>query len=197
MEKIHFGCFNCPLPGWKNTDVTPHIFIARIPGLAFVLHKAGAMTDTRYDEHRRKVFNQVHYLDVAKPWNQASDSLQAVYSSHVFEHLTLAAARNCLKEAFRCLKKGGVLRLSVPDLDLMVKHYEASDAMQWATALFEATEKREKNMHHFMYNFISLEQLLRSQGFSQVVRRAYREGDCPDVELLDNRPDSLFVEAIK
>lgn len=69
--------------------------------------------------------------------------------------------------------------------------------MDWAINLFEANERSEKNMHHFMYNFESLRALLLSVGFTDVHRRDYQQGVCPDVEKLDNRPGSLFVEAIK
>jgi hypothetical protein len=35
-------------------------------------------------------------------------------------------------------------------------------------------------------------------GFSEAAVCKYREGRCPDLQLLDNRPEvSLFVEAIK
>jgi hypothetical protein len=48
-----------------------------------------------------------------------------------------------------------------------------------------------------MYNFDSLRGLLQAVGFAQVTRHSYRQGACPDLDRLDNRPASLFVEAIK
>jgi hypothetical protein len=48
-----------------------------------------------------------------------------------------------------------------------------------------------------MYNFESLRSLLAAAGFSDVTRRSYRQGVCPDLDRLDNRPASLFVEAVK
>ena len=193
--KLHFGCFNCPRDGWLNTDVTPHIHVARVPGLAWLLHKAGKLTDERLDEHRRGVFRRVRYLDVSRRWPFHSSSMVAIYSSHVFEHLPLQAARNCLREARRCLHDDGLLRLSLPDLDRCISEYRPEESLSWATTFFEANERSEKNMHHFMYNFESLRKLLQEAGFSRVVRRDYRVGECPDVEHLDNRPGSLFVEA--
>jgi hypothetical protein len=41
VRKLHLGCFDQVLPGWVNTDITPHIFIARLPGLAVALRRAG------------------------------------------------------------------------------------------------------------------------------------------------------------
>jgi len=197
MARLHFGCFNSPQDGWINTDVTPHLYIARLPGLAWLLYRLGKMTRDRYAEHRDGTFKKVSRLDVTKQWPYADDAFEAICSSHVLEHLPLRGARSCLAESCRCLKKGGVLRISVPDLDAAISHYDPEHAMEWAIALFEADQGSEKNMHHFMYNFDSLRALLLSAGFAEVHRREYRQGLCPDLELLDNRPDSLFVEAIK
>jgi hypothetical protein len=49
-----------------------------------------------------------------------------------------------------------------------------------------------------MYDFDSLAKRVRDAGFVQVTRREYKQGSCPDVELLDSRPeDSFFLEAIR
>lgn len=197
-SKLHFGSFfNIPMDGWLSTDVTPHLFVAKIPGLACLMHKLGIMSDARYAEHRRGAFKRVRYHDVTKKWPFNDESFEAIYSSHVLEHLTLRGARICLTESYRCLKKGGVLRILVPDLDAYINDYDPKTALQWATNLFEANELKEKNMHHFMYNFESLRTLIKSAGFGDVIRQDYQSGMCPDVKMLDNRPGSLCVEAIK
>jgi hypothetical protein len=47
-----------------------------------------------------------------------------------------------------------------------------------------------------MYNLPLLTEALEEAGFAEVRRRPYQEGDVPDLEHLDNRPDeTLFVEA--
>jgi len=197
MNRLHFGCFNCPRDGWLNTDVTPHLFIARVPGLAWLIRKLGKMSEERYQEHRRGIYRKASYLNVSKPWPYKNDVFEAIFSSHVLEHLPLLGVKACLSESYRCLAQGGVLRISVPDLDAHIKEYDPSQSMDWAINLFEANERSEKNMHHFMYNFESLRAILLSAGFTDVHRRDYQRGLCPDVETLDNRPGSLFVEAIK
>jgi len=124
-------------------------------------------------------------------------AFEAIVSSHVLEHLPLHGARQCLSECHRCLAPGGVLRIAVPDLDAAIAEYQPHAAYAWATGLFEADQPSEKNMHHFMYNFETLRGLLASAGFAEVTRRSYRQGVCPDLERLDNRPAWLFVEAVK
>lgn len=47
----------------------------------------------------------------------------ACYSSHVLEHLDKKAAVDLLAECFRVLKSGGVLRLVVPDLEVITREY--------------------------------------------------------------------------
>ena len=195
--RLHFGCFNCPLDGWINTDVTPHIFLSRIPGAAWFLHKAGKIPDKRHDEHRQGVFKKIRYLNVTKNWPYAEGFLDAIYSSHVVEHLPLRGAERCFAESLRCLRPDGILRIAVPDLDTLIRDYDPAHALNWAIHFFEAKEQHEKNMHHFMYNFESIKTLLLKTGFSDVVRCEYRQGRCPDVEKLDNRPASLFIEAFK
>jgi len=40
--------------------------------------------------------------------------------------------------------------------------------------------------------------LLEKAGFAQIERMTFREGNVPDIDILDNRPDeTLFVEARK
>src|ERR1700736_425820 len=64
--KLHIGAFNCPVDGWLNTDITPHILITRVPFAPLLLFKAGRITAERFDEHRRGVFKKLYYLNVAK-----------------------------------------------------------------------------------------------------------------------------------
>jgi len=195
--RLHFGSFNCPKDGWTNTDVTPHLRIARVPPLAWLLHKLHRMSDERYAEHKAGLFRRLRYLDVTRQWPFPGNSFEAIFSSHVLEHLPLRGARSCLSESYRCLKSGGVLRICVPDLDRHIADYRSEHAEEWAISFFEANETSEKNMHHFMYNFGSLSKLMREAGFKKVTRCDFHTGDCPDIKELDNRPESLFVEAVK
>ena len=56
-----------------------------------------------------------------------SNSAEIIYSSHTIEHITDEAAYNLFSESFRALKKGGVIRLTCPDIDLFYRAYVAKD----------------------------------------------------------------------
>jgi len=50
-------------------------------------------------------------------------SVSVCYSSHVLEHLDKKAAASFLTECFRVLSSGGVVRLVVPDLEVIAREY--------------------------------------------------------------------------
>jgi predicted SAM-dependent methyltransferase len=52
---------------------------------------------------------------------------EIVYSSHTIEHIKDEHAQYFYNEAFRILKKGGIIRLTCPDIDLHYKAYKNYD----------------------------------------------------------------------
>jgi len=195
--KLQLGCFDQALDGWTNTDVTPHLFVARVPGLASMLWRMGLMAALRYDQHRQGIFRRVRYMNVTKRFPFRDSSFAFVYTSHMLEHLAPSDAEFCLREVNRVLRPGGVLRILVPDLDDLVRRFRPDQADHFVEELFESRQKNAKNRHHWHYNETSLSGLLRAVGFADVQRCAFRQGRCPDLDRLDIRPQSLFVEATR
>lgn len=196
-KKLHLGCFDRILNGWINADITPHIFLARIPGLAFLLFKIGVLSKQRYEQHKQGIFRTIRYLNVTKTFPYSDATFDFVFSAHLLEHLYPHQTIFCLNETFRVLIRGGVVRIGVPDLDKIVKNYDPQHSEKFLEAVFEAKQKYDKNKHHWHYNEISLTKLLKEAGFSKIYRCKFQEGNCADVTLIDNRPESLFMEAIK
>jgi len=63
------------------------------------------------------------FLDVRNKLNIPSSSVNYIYSSHFVEHLSHAALVFHLKECYRILKRGGVLRVGVPDFERLFLNY--------------------------------------------------------------------------
>lgn len=62
-------------------------------------------------------------LESTKKWQIKDNSYDLIFSSHTFEHLTDKAVFHALNESYRILKKGGAIRINVPDVDVAFLHY--------------------------------------------------------------------------
>ena len=51
------------------------------------------------------------------------ESFEVIYHSHVLEHFFKKDAEFFIKECYRVLKKGGIIRICIPDLENLVKTY--------------------------------------------------------------------------
>ena len=65
----------------------------------------------------------VRPLDLRQPLSLSDGVYEAVYSSHTLEHLPRNEVPKILSEFRRVLKPGGILRIVVPDLELMARTY--------------------------------------------------------------------------
>lgn len=197
--KLHLGAFDCAIDGWLNTDVTPHITIAKIPGAAGLLRALGKLDDKKYDMHRRGQFRALTYVDLTKPLPFDDETVSAVFSSHVFEHLFPDEIKRLVAEIRRVLVPGGVCRVVVPDLERVMTQYSPDAPERFLSAMFEAdTRDAVKNGHHWGFTGASIKKLFQTCGFATADVLSFREGRCPDIAILDNRPEeSLFFEAVK
>jgi SAM-dependent methyltransferase len=198
-RRLQLGAFDQTANGWVNTDITPHLFVARVPGLPWLLGRLGVIGPERYEAHRAGAFRSLRYLDVTRRFRFPSETFECVYASHLLEHLDRDVAEKCLREVHRVLQPGGVLRLAVPDLDGVVSQYDPGDPDAFLDGLFEGHSERRSRAsgHRWHYNGRSLRALLERVGFRDIERRGYREGRCPDLDLIEHRPWSLFMEGVK
>lgn len=62
-------------------------------------------------------------LDAARPFPLPDAGFDYVFSEHMFEHLDYEEGRSMLHECFRVLRPGGILRLTLPTLDFLIRLY--------------------------------------------------------------------------
>jgi predicted SAM-dependent methyltransferase len=121
-----------------------------------------------------------------------------IYASHFLEHLFFDEAKHFLKETYRVLKQGGLIRIAIPDLEFAFFLYQRGQREQALGYFFSTSKIGALSRHQYMYDFALISQLLREVGFQSITRRSFREGRTPDLDLLDNRPEeTLFVEALR
>lgn len=145
---IHIVSFDQPKEDWENYDISPHIVIERIPFLANLLFRLKIIDERRYLQHRNKIFNKVKYLNMSKRLKFNDNSIDAYFSSHVFEHLYLVDLRKLLNEIYITLKPGAVIRTVLPDLNKIMPMYSENDPNKFVNAVFENNGSRNYKNYH-------------------------------------------------
>ena len=135
-----------------------------------------------------------------------NNSVDNIYSSHFLEHLCENDAQKLISECFRTLKPSGILRIVVPSLDIEVqnlrdsiKEYDRGNykpIQKYVTSNIFGYQDKYSN-HKYMYNFSILGNILEVTGFKNIKECQFKKGKIPDVQLLDTRKNSLFIEAEK
>jgi len=112
----------------------------------------------------------IHYIrriDKLSPFRD--DSVDLIYACHCLEHFSHGQVHKILKEWHRVLKTGGVLRLSVPDFNLLTDLYLATDRNIDSVLMSTMGGQDYKyNFHKTIFNEASLSSLLINAGFTKV-----------------------------
>lgn len=127
-------------------------------------------------------------------------TVDEIYASNVLEHFPHTDTVDVLKEWRRVLKKGGLLRVSVPDFDASVRVYLKNGLLPWVQYLIWGDQKHELNFHYINFTWPLLAQCLAKAGFQDAKRVDFFPYAIKDASsLLDSRdlkPISLNVEAV-
>lgn len=193
--RINIGCGTAVAEGWWNVDNSPTIVLSRLK----IGKRLLGVPDWPSNVHRHDVLKGLPFAD---------GTVSCIYSSHTFEHFTFEQSLSLARECWRVLRPGGVLRIAVPDLELIIRDYQRdSDPLashkfverlellhNWRDALHPG------NHHSQMFDSRSLTELLRRAGFPAPKKCAFAESQIPDilgVELESRRRESLYVEGEK
>ena len=160
------------------------------------------------------LFNKIDlWLDVRNGLPFPSNSVDSIYSTHMFEHFYPDELNLLLQECLRVLKPRGGIRLIVPNLESAIQAYSQSQSAWFDDSFprhFDSLGGRFSNFifcdgqHRTAFDFTHLEEVLRKAGFREVERSAegksrLYDGNVPAYEPGDSRelPHSLYVEAFK
>ena len=194
--KLNIGCGTSGIEGWVNIDNSPSVLFSRLPLGRRIFHTP----DWPHDVRRLDVRKRIPYPD---------SSVSCVYSSHTFEHFTYEESLGVARECFRVLRPGGVLRIVVPDLGIMVRDYlsDSADPLashRFVSRLLLTTGLRNvvhAGAHHKqMFDARSLAHMLQEAGFPTPELsdfRSSRIAEIAQIELESRRSESLYVEARK
>jgi SAM-dependent methyltransferase len=209
---IQYGCGLSAPDGWVNFDASSRLWLERRALIRAVMQKT---TGTIFPPNVRE-----GDIVVGLPIPDASAA--AVYSSHCLEHISRGDVPKALSNTLRMLRRGGVFRLIVPDLEWRAKQYLAAlenstmpadefleschirRRMRPKTLPDRVIEGYRKSEHLWMYDFATFKSLLEKAGFSGVRRCQYGDASDPMFALVEDQDrfvdkghNELAIEAIK
>lgn len=146
------------------------------------------------------------FIEKKLPFPDAS--LERIYSEHVLEHVPYETGGFFLRQAYRTLKPGGIIRIAMPDLDDLIDGYQKDwrrfDWVNWKEFAFIKTKAEMINIafrwwgHQHLYNREELARALNEAGFSAFEFVEHSQSRHDDLRGLETRLDSkLIVEAVK
>jgi hypothetical protein len=199
---VQYGCgLSCPA-GWQNFDSSARLRLERIPGIAGVIRASG-----------KGLFPAaVRYGDIVKGLSIAGGSVEALYCSHVLEHLDRESIVSALANSLALLKPGGTFRLVVPDLTWRAERFlseqdqgncYAADNFMEGTYLGDTkphatlTQKLRRafgnSAHLWMYDYALLCQLLADAGFAEIRRCKFGDSEIEAFSAVED--ESRFIDA--
>ena len=123
-------------------------------------------------------YDHLDYKDISNLSYLNDDSVDLIYASHVVEYFNRCEILNLLKEWRRVLKKGGILRLAVPNFEAICKLYISGefDLENFLGPLYGQMSMGDEIIYHkTVYDFDSLQKTLISCGFSEVKKYDWKK----------------------
>ena len=197
MIKLNIGCNTNIFPffGWMNYDICDlNPFFDNLRNVVNTDNCGEQLKKVIYYLKHGSLDFRVHDLRSGFPQHQ-DDSVDAIYLGQVIEHLNpIVEAPRLIKECHRMLKPEGVVRITTPDLDILINAYikrqmgpfsseqpesyadgfryadaDPSDQLSYlmygASGVNSTRNNYEGHMH--LYTQKSMTTLLRRSGFQQ------------------------------
>ncbi len=150
-----------------------------------------------------------HQHDVRNGLEYDENTVNLIYTSHFLEHLTPEEGLTFLKEAYRVLRKGAIIRVIVPDAKLLIKKYQEGkldeyDSLNPIVAKSRTEAERLRALlwdhHQSLYDAKALDHTLKMAGFQNVQEMEFEisQSEQMQKETFDSLPTvSLCMEAVK
>lgn len=122
MRLLNIGSSARVAEGWTNVDFNWLARLATMPRVSWLLWKIGVISRERF-ARIQKIRGNIVVHDIRRKLPFDSEVFDVVYHSHVLEHLDRDAGNRLIRDCRRVLKNGGVLRIVVPDLEILVGRY--------------------------------------------------------------------------
>jgi SAM-dependent methyltransferase len=212
--RLNIGCGQSPTEGWINYDDSFAVRMAGSPLLTWAMRRTGLADAGNLEFAAVARACGIRHADAARRIPHGDGSVDAIYSSHMIEHLDRREARGFLAECRRVLRPRGMLRLAVPDVSLPVRDYLADgdadvflEQLQFDLDRPRGIRGRLRHLltgggrgHRWMYDKRSLRTLVEAAGFMEIETLPpgrTRIADPGRLDLAERPEESIYLEAVR
>lgn len=182
--RLHLGCGTNLAQGWVNID-------------------------NNYDKNidlRKLDLN----WDLTKPLPYKKDTVDLIFHEHFIEHLKKPDGEEFLRECYRLLKPGGVMRMGWPDLAKFIRAYATRDKKYFKYISQNVFYGMKYNTwdelvgdffyswdHQYGYTRKHMKMLLEDIGFKDIKYHKYNDSEYGFNLDVRNDPATTYIEAVK
>jgi SAM-dependent methyltransferase len=188
---VQFGCGNSCPQGWANFDVSPMLRLRVLPivGRIAVARLSGFP-------------GQVMFGDIVSGLPVSPNSVEAVFSAHVIEHLHREDVPRALQNVHRILAPGGIFRSVLPDISKLARSYlsdpDDEAGIRFVGSTLLTRSERAKGVmgiarsilghsnHQWMWDFKGLRLELIRAGFGDVREAAMGDSAIPEMRAVES-----------
>lgn len=123
----------------------------------------------------RKFPHVDHVASVDKLDMFEDNSVDLIYACHLLEHFKRNQIEDILKEWYRVLKPGGILRLATPDFEKLVEVYLKHKDLKLILGPLVGRQDYPENTHYIIFDFATLSEILKKVGFKKIYRYDWRK----------------------
>lgn len=170
----------------KSIEIPRNIFLFKIgpviryfkkrplpqnPDGAILIHiGCGEFNDKRYINVDARQGWHIHYAGSVEDCERLfpADFADLIYCCHILEHVSHQKISGTLKGLYKKLKRGGTLRISVPDFNTIVKMYKERNSIEDIIAPLMGGQGYPENFHYNVFDESYLKELLLESGFKEV-----------------------------
>lgn len=124
------------------------------------------------------LFSACDIISKAEKLKFNNNSIEIIYSSHVFEHIVRSKSKATLREWYRVLKPNGKMYICVPNIEVLFRIYldnickyhteHGRYSADLACGIVFGGQINKFDFHYYGYSFLTLKKLLEDTGFTNI-----------------------------
>lgn len=137
-------------------------------------YKEGFINSDKINYFGRRKYKLDLIMDLSKPWPYKDESVDGIVSMHVFPHMTWAELIPALRESYRVLRKGGVMRFGCLTIEMENRSLEYLLNPRW-------------NIVNLFSSDLLKRVLVNRIGYREFREYGFKESSMSELAKVDNR----------